>query len=133
MLENFDYTYINEKYYSGFEGEGEYSFFVADSEGRKLGYGIWCGYLDYVVDGITPEEYGFIGLQLYYHVDIFNEELCPGDIYTFSDPALVYRQLAEADKSKLRFLPESGEVLEVLKAMFKDAADRNDKVYVYYF
>ena len=125
-----DCKYINEKYYSGFEGEEEFIFFTADSEGRKRGYGIWCGYTGAVTDGIKPEEYGFIGLQLYWHVDMYNEELCPDDIFTFSDPALVYRQLAAVDKSKLRFLPESGEVLEILKYMFKAASDSGEKVYV---
>lgn len=133
MLENFDYTYINEQYYSGFEGEGEYSFFVIDPSGRKCGYGIWDGYLGAVVDGIKPEEYGFIGLQLYYHVDMLNEELCPDDVYEFKDPVTVYRQLAAVDKTKLRFLPESGEVLDVLKKLFRGAAETGKPVCVYYF
>ena len=45
-----DCKYINEKYYSGFEGEEEFIFFTADSEGRKRGYGIWCGYTGAVTD-----------------------------------------------------------------------------------
>ncbi|EXM38751.1 hypothetical protein RASY3_10975 [Ruminococcus albus SY3] len=128
-----DYKYIDEKYYAGFEGEEEYVFFTCDEKGIRRGYGIWDGYLGAVVDGIKPEEYGFIGLQLYYHVDMLNEELCPDDVYEFKDPVTVYRQLAAVDKTKLRFLPKSGEVLDVLKKLFRDAAETGKPVCVYYF
>ena len=125
-----DYRSVNEKYYGGFEGGVEYIFFTCDEKGAKQGYGIWCGYLGAAVDGIAQEKYGFAGLQLYYHVDMFNEELCPEDIYEFKDPAFVYRQLAAVDKTTLRFLPESGEVTDLLKEFFRDAAEAGKTVYV---
>ena len=127
-----DYKYIDEKYYSGFEGEEEYVFFTFDEKGIRRGYGIWGGYLGAAVDGIKPESYGFAGLQLYYHVDMFNEELCPDDIYEFKYPEFVYGQLASVDKSSLKFLPESAEVTDVLKEFFHNAAEAGKTVYALY-
>jgi hypothetical protein len=119
---------INEKYYSGFEGEPEIIFYIEKSDGSKSGIGVWVGYFNSIIKQIKPNEGRWTSLAYYYHLDIGWYEESPWLIVNLEE---AYEQLREINKEDLTY-EEDKVILNTILNMFRQAIDKSYKMYISY-
>jgi hypothetical protein len=119
---------VDEKYYSGFEGEPEITFSLEEKNGDRREVEIWDGYFNQIMKQIKPEKEGWASLAYYYHLDIGWYDESPWLIENLVE---AYEQLNKIDKNALEY-KESKEVLDIILNMLREAIDSNCKVFISY-
>ncbi|MBW7475225.1 dihydroorotate dehydrogenase (quinone) [Paenibacillus oenotherae] len=86
---------INDKYYEGYEGEGEIQFIRYLADGNRFILRIWDGFFDKIMSSIDPEPDGWTGLAYFYHV----EEPWWEKPWEIPDKEVVLKQFEKIDTS----------------------------------
>ena len=120
---------FDERYYNGYEGEGEMIFIIRKNGIERRRIGIWDGYFSDMIELFEPKEYGWEGLPLFYHAysfDCYDEDTA----WHAEDLDLIYSQLESINPDMIRFY-DTPQVIAYLMAFFKEAMDNNEDVYIY--
>ncbi|SMF90172.1 hypothetical protein SAMN05661091_4919 [Paenibacillus uliginis N3/975] len=115
---------INNKYYEGYEGEGEMQFIRYLSNGDKYVLKIWDGYFDEIMREIQPEENGWTGLAYYYNV----EEPWWERPWKIQDIDIVIKQLRNIKTEQLN--KEAKELLIELCDILSSSWELNEDVWI---
>lgn len=108
---------VNNKYYTGFEGEPEIQLICKNKEEiHKII--IWEGFFDEIMKAIVPEEHGWTGLAYYYNMNLGWYEEGP---WIIDDLQMAIWQLNTLDCKSLS--SEACEILKLICNMFKEAID----------
>ncbi|AUX26719.1 uncharacterized protein SOCEGT47_072890 [Sorangium cellulosum] len=85
-------------YYAGFEGEPEVRFHWTGDDGLERAVRLWVGYFDQIMSAIEPEEVGWTGLALPYHL---NEGWYDSSPWPIPELESVIEQWRRIDTSRL--------------------------------
>lgn len=117
----------NYTYYSGFEGEPEYTFCLHAGNNPIEKIHVWDGYFSDIIRTVAPVETGWTSLAEYYQLCLYFDN----DNWKVPDIHSALKQLKNIDTSKIRF-PKSHDVLKILIEMFTKACENNLTIYIEY-
>lgn len=116
---------VNNKYYSGFEGEPEIQIICKKRTGT-FKWIIWEGYFDEIMKNVIPEENGWTGLSYYYNLCVGWDEEKPWKI---DDLKLTLNQLSAVKCQSVS--PNAREIIEMFCTIINEAI--NEKLDVFIF
>ena len=127
-MNNYIDSNIDETYYDGYEEDHEYIFILKISN-REEQIGIWCGYIDDIMEQISPEKDGWTAFALEYQVYARYED--SDEPWLIPNLKETYEQFKGVSSANFRF-KETKEVLARLLDMMERALKENGKLYIYY-
>lgn len=116
---------IVKDYYTGYEGEHEFSFVRRDARGDELVFTMWYGHFYEIMQAVAPGPEGWTALALQYHT------VTPwwdDPNWLVPDVVAVADQLDGIDRAQLP--AEEREVLDELVAFIREGVARGDALHI---
>lgn len=123
---------LDNKFYEGYEGEGEVKIWYEEN-GDEDGIVIWNGYFNTILEGCFYSQFSPNGiLQCYFNHDGFYD-----DKWAMEYPYIVLEELKRFDPSTLNtrnedIIKESKEVIEQLVSFINLSVSKGRKIYIEY-
>lgn len=118
---------IAKDYYTGFEGEPEYTFVRKDGRGSELAFRVWDGHFGRIMDTIQPGPQGWTGLALPYHLV---EGWYDDPDWRVPDADEAAAQLDALDRAQLP--TKEQQILDELVAFIREGISAGDRLYIQY-